>query len=102
MRGLTLYFLAGILVVLAWEFVAPPVGFSLMRGAWPAAGASPAVTTRYETPLQFVDRTHKGDRLKLPTTAGKRQLPAPAALVACEPAVSPLATRATIAGRCIA
>lgn len=102
MRGLASYILAGVVVVLAWDFVAPPAALSLALGRWPAADASPAVATQY--PIQDVDRTHKGDRLKLPTTVGKRQTPAPppSTLVGCEPLFSPLSARAAMTGRCIA
>ena len=63
MRGLASYLLAGILVVLVLDFVAPPAGLGLAVGATPPVG--------YAAPTQIVDRTHKGDRLVLPTEVGK-------------------------------
>jgi hypothetical protein len=93
MRGLAAYVLAGILTALALDFVVPPVGLGMAVGAPPAAD-------------QIVDRTHKGDRLVLPTEVGKQQVPnpLPKVMVGCDPAYSPLLTsaRASTAGRCIA
>ncbi len=98
MRGLTSYLLAGILVMLVLDFIAPPAGLGLAVGATPAVG--------YAAPNQIVDRTHKGDRLVLPTEVGKQQtpIPLPKVMVGCDPAYSPLLTsaRASTAGRCIA
>jgi hypothetical protein len=101
MRGLVPYILGGVLVVLALDFIAPPVGLSLAFGTWPTAGASPSVST--PAPLQQVDRTHKADRLDVTTTIGKRQPPAasPVAVEGCEPSFSPLTAKATVAGRCM-
>ena len=98
MRGIALYLLAGILVVLAMDFVAPPVGLGLAVLAWPAERD---VTT------QFVDRTRKGDRMSLPTSAGKPQTPEkpPAVMIGCVPLFSPLSASARISnmpGRCVA
>ncbi|HZL39180.1 MAG TPA: hypothetical protein VFC45_02750 [Pseudolabrys sp.] len=97
MRGLTSYLLAGILGMLVLDFVAPPAGLGLAVGAAPAVGYAP--------PTQIVDRTHKGDRLVLPTEVGKQQTgPLPKVVVGCDPAYSSLLTsaRASTAGRCIA
>jgi hypothetical protein len=98
MRGLTSYLLAGILVMLVLDFVAPPAGLGLAVSASPAVG--------YAAPNQIVDRTHKGDRLRLPTDVGTQQTPRvpPAVMVGCDPAFSPLlaSARVSIAGRCIA
>jgi hypothetical protein len=94
MRGIALYLylLAGILVVLAMDFVAPPVSLGLTVRAWPAERA---VT-------QFIDRTHKSDRLSLPASAGKQHTPErpPAVMIGCEPLFSPLTARANSPGRC--
>ncbi len=98
MRGFAVYVVAGVLVVLAMDFIAPPVGLGLALGAWPAVDPSPVANT--------VVRTHKGDRLSTPATVGK--LPAskkpPAMLAGCDPVFSPLSAsaRANFAGRCIA
>ncbi|HEY1311367.1 MAG TPA: hypothetical protein VGF02_10495 [Pseudolabrys sp.] len=98
MRGLTSYLLAGILVMLVLDFIAPPVGLGLAVGATPAVG--------YAAPQQIVNRTHKGDRLVTPADAGTQQAPSPPpkAMVGCDPSFSPLLTsaRAGAAGRCIA
>jgi hypothetical protein len=98
MRGIVSYLLGGILVVLAMDFVAPPVGFGLVVGAWPVAARG--------TTTQFVDRTHKGDRLGLPTAIDKRRSPITPStiMVGCDPAFSPLSTSAqtSASGRCIA
>jgi hypothetical protein len=97
MRGLASYLLAGILVMLVLDFIAPPAGLGLAIGAQPTAD-------RVMVPNQVVDRTHKGDRLPLPTDIGKQQTPHAPLLIGCEPAFSPLSTsaRATVPGRCVA
>lgn len=98
MRGFASYLLAGILVVLAMDMVAPPIGIGLSVGAWPATEVAPAV--------QVVDRSGKGDRLNTSTTVGKRQEPVtpPPVLIGCDPAFSPLSAsaRANFSGRCVA
>ncbi len=98
MRGIASYLLAAILVVLAMGFVAPPLGLGLTVGAWTVAER--AATT------QFVDRTHKGDRLSLPAAVGKQRTPTtpPAVMIGCDPPFSPLSAsaRATNPGRCVA
>ncbi len=99
MRGFAAYLVAGVLVVLAMDFVAPPVGLGLALGAWPAVDPSAVANT--------VDRSHKSDRLSVPATVGNR-LPAakkaPAMLAGCDPVFSPLSAsaRANFAGRCVA
>lgn len=91
------YVVAGILVVLAMDFVAPPVGLGLAVGAWPAVG---------QGAVQSVIRTHKRDRLSAPATIGKQQAPrkSPTMLVGCDPVFSPLSAsaQANFSGRCIA
>jgi hypothetical protein len=98
MRGIVTYLMAGILVVLALEFVAPPVGLGLVVGATP-------VTERGMT-TQFVDRTHKGDRLSQPAAVYKQPVPSapPKIMIGCDPTFSPLSAsaRASDSGRCIA
>ena len=98
MRGFAAYLVAGILVVRAMDFVAPPAGLGLAIGAWPV--------TERGAPTPFVDRTHKGDRLSLPTDVGKQQAPSapPAVMIGCEPAFSPLSAsaRANSSGYCVA
>jgi len=97
MRGLASYLLAGILVMLVLDFIAPPVGLGLAIGAQPA-------TDLAVVPNQFVDRTHKGDRLPLPTDIGRQQTPHTPLMIGCEPAFSPLSTSAhvIVTGRCVA
>jgi hypothetical protein len=98
MRGFASYLVAGILVVLAMDFIAPPAGLGLALGAWPAVDQN--ATT------QSVVRTHKGDRLSTPLTIGKLPAPpkSPIILVGCDPVFSPLSAsaRANFPGRCIA
>lgn len=97
MRGLTSYLLAGILVVLAMDFIAPPVELGFVVRATPLA--EPSATT------QFVDRTHKGDRLSLSTSAGEQQTPEPLpTMIGCDPPFSQLlaSARASVSGRCVA
>ncbi len=100
MRGIASYRLAGIAAVLAIGFVAS-VGLGVTLGL--AVGARPVTEPGMIT--QFVDRTHKGDRLSLPTDVGARRAPsAPEAMmIGCEPAYSSLLkpARGTSSGRCI-
>ena len=63
MRGFAAYLVAGILVVLAMDFAAPPAGLGLAREAWPAGEAIPSA--------QMVMRVHKGDRLPMLPVSGK-------------------------------
>lgn len=99
MRGFAIYLVAGILVVLALDLIAPPVGLSLAVGAWPTAEHEPIV--------QSVNRSHKADRLLVPTTTvGKQRSPArsPVVMVGCDPVFSPLSAsaQANFSGRCVA
>jgi hypothetical protein len=98
MRGFASYLLAGILVVLAMDFVAPPAGLGLVVRATPVA--EPSATT------QFVDRAHKGDRLSLPSSVGEQQTPEPppAIMIGCEPPFSRTlaSAHANVSGRCVA
>ncbi len=97
MRGIASYLLAGILVVLAMDFIAPPVGLGLAVGARPAP--------LQPLPIQIVNRAHKGDRLMLPTDIGRQQAPSapPKVMIGCDPAFRPLSVsaRANTSGRCI-
>jgi hypothetical protein len=98
MRGFISYLLGGILVVLAMDFIAPPVGLGLTVGAWPAVDQGQLV--------QAVIRTHKSDRLSVPTAIVHQQgqLKSPNMLVGCDPVFSPLSAsaRANFPGRCMA
>jgi hypothetical protein len=98
MRGFASYLLAGILVVLAMDFVATSMGLGL------AVRASP-VTELSATP-QFVDHTHKGDRLSLPASVGEQQTLEPPVpiMIGCDPPFSRLlaSARANVSGRCVA
>ena len=95
MRRFISYILAGTVVVVAMDAMAPPVGLGLAAGTWPAL----------EEAGQVVDRTHQGDRLQAPLANGRRMLPprAPAMLIGCEPVFSSLSagSRANFAGRCV-
>ena len=99
MRGFASYIVAGILVVLALDFIAPPVGLGLALGAWPSV--------QNVLIVQSVNRTGKTDRLFVPrSTVRKQQLPhkSPAVMVGCDPVFSPLSAsaQANFSGRCIA
>jgi hypothetical protein len=97
MSRLISYLLAGCLVVLAMDFVAPPAGMGLSLAAWPAFN---------QDQTQVVNRTGKSDRLPVavatklqPRTQPSRQL-----LEGCEPVFSPLSAAAQLnyPGRCVA
>lgn len=99
MRGFASYLIAGILVVLAMDIIAPPVGLGFALGAWSAVP--------HDEITQSVNRAHKADRLLVPsTTVGKTQSPRkpPTVMVGCDPVFSPLSAsaRANFAGRCVA
>jgi hypothetical protein len=98
MRNLAAYLGASILVVLAWDYIAPPVGFGLAVSALPAVDQGPVVQT--------VIRIHKSDRLSMPATIDKQKVPrkSPTMLVGCDPVFSPLSAsaQANFSGRCIA
>lgn len=90
------FVMASALVVAAIEVIAPPT-LGLAVSARPSGGTAPS---------QVVDRSHKGDKLQLPTVDGQRKPPrnAPAMLTGCEPVFSSLSAgaRANFAGRCVA
>ena len=98
MRGFVLYLVAGIMVVVAMDLIAPPAGLGLAVGAWSAH--------EQESVLQSVNRTTKSDRLSVPKAIGKQQVPRnpPIVLVGCDPVFSPLSAsaRANFSGRCVA
>lgn len=96
MRNFVAYLFAGSVAVLAIGAVVPSAG----RG-W--VGASPSLSDSFAG--QVVDRTMKGDRLRVPLTTGRRNLPpsTPKVLVGCEPVFSSLSasSRANFSGRCL-
>ena len=96
MRGITLL-IAGLGAGLVAGLAASDLNFGFSVGARTVAPPGSVV--------QWVDRTHKGDRLALPMTqVGKQPLPSPAHKImdGCEPAASPLSASAQIAARCAA
>jgi hypothetical protein len=96
MRNFISYILAGVIAVFVMDVIAPSIGSSLAVFAWPAADG---VTVH-----QNVDRTHKSDRLKIPTRSGRQTVPQNTpVLIGCEPAFSPLSkgNRSNFAGRCM-
>ena len=101
MRGVATYLMAGIVILLALNVLAPSMGLGLSVNAWSVV--PPGAT------LQYVDRTRKGDRLDMSvTTVDKRPMQTPSEpakmMNGCDPAFSPLSTdaRANFAGRCAA
>jgi len=98
MRGFATYLLAGIMVVVAMDFIAPPVGLGLSVGAWP--------TVEQGSLVHSVNRSNKGDRLNVPVAIDKSHAPrkSPTILVGCDPVFSPLSAsaRANIARHCVA
>ena len=97
MRNFLSYILAGTLVVLLLDVIAPPVGLGLGLAAWPPVDS--------QTIPQVVDRTHKSDRLPVPRATGRRTTPPNAPmLVGCEPVFSSLSKekQANFPGRCLA
>jgi hypothetical protein len=95
MRGFVLT-VSGLIVGLAVGLAASDVDWGFAVRARPA---SPAGST-----MQWVDRTHKGDRLSPSVTrVGKQPVPAQQKIMdGCEPAASPLSTSAQIPARCAA
>jgi len=93
--------------LLIGSFAALAMGLATVAGLGLAVGARPV--SEPGQVIQYVDRTHKGDRLNLHTTTGTGPLrPAqkqPAKMpVGCEPAFSTLAASAqtNYSGRCVA
>ena len=62
MRKFVSYLLAGILAVLLTDFIVLPMGFGLAVRARSVAGAG-------RDRRIYVDRTHKGDRLRVPAVS---------------------------------
>jgi hypothetical protein len=104
MRAFASYVMAGTLLVLAMDFVAPHAGLGLPGSAWPVVDPRPVVDP--SEVARSVIRTHKADRLITKTSTDKSQTPQkkPAVLVGCDPVFSPLSTsaKANFPGRCIA
>jgi hypothetical protein len=98
MRSIFSYILAGGLVVLLLDVIAPPAGFGFGVAARPSV-EGPGLAS------QTVDRTRKSDRLQIPNASGRRLTP-PAAplLVGCDPVFSALSKekQANYPGRCLA
>jgi len=98
MRGLSIYLMAAVLLVLALDTIAPPVGLGFDVVAWPAVDRGAT--------FQFVDRRHKGDRLQMPKAVGQRknQQEPLRMMIGCDPVFSPLsaAARLNFPARCIA
>ena len=94
MRKFVSYLLAGILAVLLTDFIVLPMGFGL-------AVRARSVAERGAT-TQYVDRTHKGDRLRVPAASTVQK--APLAMVGCDPPFSRLLASARLhaPGRCVA
>ena len=94
MREFGSYLLAGIMAVLVTDFIVLPMGFGLAVRA--RSVAEPGAT------MQYVDRTHKGDRLRLPAASTIQK--APSVMIACDPPFSSLLppTRGHAPGRCVA
>jgi hypothetical protein len=98
MRSFMSYVLGGILVVLALDMIAPPAGLGLAFVPWPSVNKNKDV--------QIVDRTHKGDRLQVPTVNGRQTVPpgTPPIPIGCEAVFSSLSAgaRVNFPGRCLA
>lgn len=98
MRGFALYLLSGTLMVVAMNFIAPPLGLGLTVGVGP--------TVEQGSSAQSVNRSNKGDRLNVPTAVDKSHAPrkSPTVLVGCDPVFSPLSAsaRANISRHCVA
>jgi hypothetical protein len=98
MRTIFSYILAGVLVALLLDVIAPLAGFGL------GVTAGPAVNQKGLNP-QIVDRTRKSDRLQVPKASGRQLTPKAApVLVGCEPVFSALSKdrQANFPGRCLA
>jgi hypothetical protein len=98
MRSIFLYVLAGVLVGLLLDVIAPPAGFGL------GVAAGPSVNQQGLNP-QIVDRSGKSDRLQVPNASGRRLTPKAAPVpVGCEPVFSALSKdkHANFPGRCLA
>lgn len=96
MRKVFVFGIAAPLIVGAFIVSAPFAGSAV--GVWPA-GQPQALP-------QYVDRRHKGNRLRVPSALSKQPMPAkPRPMLAgCDPAFSPLSAskQANFPARCIA
>lgn len=89
MQGFVAGLVAGAVMMAATTLIASPAGFEFGAGAQPTNVRGAAV--------QWVDRTHKGDRLDATDRVQGEQPPArkPEQILAgCEPAISPLSVSA--------
>jgi len=89
MRGFAAGLVAGAMMMAATTLVASPAIFDLAAGAQATSGQG--------APMQWVDRTHKGDRLTGRIPFLPQQPPArkpERILTGCEPAISPLSVSA--------
>ncbi len=101
MRRYTSYLIAACLLAMAFGIIVPLIGFGVPVGA--------RTTVSRDAIVQSVNRTHKGNRLRvhiqMPATI-ERPPPirrSPTILVGCEPLFSPLSASATnIPSRCLA
>jgi hypothetical protein len=94
MPSLTPYLVAGALVVLTMDAVAPPIGSGTSLG-WPSV---------VDNGSQLVNRSGKADRLPIPVATRRASYLSQHILVGCEPAFSPLSAAAQLnfPGRCVA
>ena len=119
MRGLSIYFLASLAILLAIDYLAPPAALGPAMPGQAATPAGFAASAGASAPLYSVNRTLKADRLlsKHPKRDAVRSLSAPPAreipieparqptiIVGCDPAFSPLLVSASvnIASQCLA
>ncbi len=102
MPNFAAYVTAGGLLVMTIDFIAPAARTGLPVAARPTIDRKIA-----QVITQYVDRTHKGDRLTLPATvADKRHTPvrhSSKALIGCDPVFSPFspAARLNFPRRCV-
>lgn len=115
MFRLSAFFAGGLAVLLAADFLAPPVGTGLASLAPSAVPSVFAARADAPTKLYIVDRTRKGDRLIVsnetirvptePSQPAQTQPSLPAKmLTGCDPAFSPLtvSARLNFPSRCLA
>jgi hypothetical protein len=87
---------------MAANFLVPAMGLDFAKVHRTEAARQPMTQAARQPMTQHVDRTHKGDRLDFKRSVIVPRLTAPSKpLHGCEPAVSPLASTANTAGRCI-
>ena len=107
MHSLASYFIGGLAVLLAADYLTPPSRTMLdTRASAPANTVAGSIAPA--PPTTIVDRTNKGDRLIVNNNAVRspRSTPArvPKVMVGCDPAFSPLAVSARLnyPSRCLA